>query len=86
MPEVIVYTTPVCPYCVRAKTLLDRLGVSYQEVDVSADPLLRQKIVERAKGRMTVPQIFIDGAPIGGYDDLYALHQTGELEKLLIIP
>lgn len=85
MTEVIIYTTPVCPYCVRAKTLLDRLGVSYQEIDVSTDPILRQKMVERAGGRMTVPQIFINGASIGGCDDLYALHKTGELEKLLAV-
>jgi glutaredoxin 3 len=86
MPEAIIYTTPICPYCVRAKALLDQLGVPYQEIDVSADPILRQKIVERAGGRMTVPQIFINGISIGGCDDLYALHKTGELEKLLTVP
>jgi glutaredoxin 3 len=67
MSEIIIYTTPVCPYCVRAKALLDQLGMPYQEIDVSTDPILRQKMVERAGGRMTVPQIFINGAPIGGW-------------------
>jgi glutaredoxin 3 len=85
MTEVIIYTTLGCPYCVRAKALLDRLGASYQEIDVSSDPILRQKMVERAGGRMTVPQIFINGALIGGCDDLYTLHKIGELEKLLAV-
>lgn len=82
MAEVIIYTTKVCPYCVRAKNLLSRKGVEYQEIDAS-DDTVRQEMVHKAGGMRTVPQIFIGGKHIGGSDDLHALDQKGELDKLL---
>ena len=81
MPEAIIYVTPFCPYCVRAKTLLEKLGIPYQVIDISAQSDLREEMVKLAGGRTSVPQIFIDGAHLGGCDDLYALHQAGELNK-----
>jgi len=77
-----MYTTQYCPYCVRAKALLRHKGVTFEEVDVGDDDELRQKMVE-ASGRRTVPQIFIDDKPIGGFDDLKALDDQGELDRLL---
>ena len=82
MAKVVMYTTQFCPYCVRAKTLLKHKGVAFEEIDVSDDDELRTKMVEDS-GRQTVPQIFIDGTPIGGFDELYALDQDGELDRLL---
>ena len=82
MAKVIVYTTDYCPYCVRAKTLLRHKGVEFEEIDVGEDDALRDKMVADS-GRRTVPQIFIDGKPIGGFDELYALDQEGELDRLL---
>jgi glutaredoxin 3 len=80
--SVLIYTTPICPYCVRAKQLLHKKGVSFREIDVSNDPEARAFLVE-ASGQRTVPQIFIDGQSIGGCDDLYALERAGKLEPLL---
>lgn len=82
MAEVIIYTTPVCPYCVRAKHLLQRKGVGYQEIDVGHDHAARLALMERTK-RRTVPQIFINGEHIGGCDELYALERAGELDAKL---
>ena len=82
MAQVIVYTTRSCPYCLRAKALLDRKQVSYQEIQVDLDPEQRDIMINKS-GRRTVPQIFIDDKPIGGFDDLYVLDQTGELDRLL---
>ncbi len=82
MAEVTIYTTEVCPFCVRAKRLLDHKGVAYDEVDVTTDAALRDDVVARS-GRRTVPQIFIDGASIGGYQELQALDDGGELDPLL---
>ena len=82
MAEVIVYTTRICPYCVRAKQLLTRKGIAFREVEVSDDPLERQALVQRT-GQRTVPQIFIADQSIGGCDDLYALDRSGELDRLL---
>lgn len=82
MARVVMYTTQYCPYCVRAKALLRHKGVTFEEVDVGGDDELRQKMVE-ASGRRTVPQIFIDDKPIGGFDDLKALDDQGELDRLL---
>lgn len=82
MAEVIIYTTPVCPYCVRAKHLLQRKGVDYQEIDVGHDHAARLALMERTK-RRTVPQIFINGEHIGGCDELYALERAGELDAKL---
>jgi glutaredoxin 3 len=82
MAHVTIYTTTVCPYCVRAKQLLQRKGVAYQEIDVS-DDAERQKMIEKAGGRRTVPQIFIGSTHVGGSDDLYALERDGKLDGLL---
>ena len=82
MAEVIIYSTPICPYCVRAKDLLERKGQSYKEVDVS-DPTEREAMMAKAGGRRTVPQIFIGGTHVGGFDDLAALDRRGELDELL---
>ncbi len=82
MAEVVVYTTSSCPYCVQAKRLLDRKGIKYTEVDVSADAEKRAEMM-RASGRRTVPQIFIADESIGGFDELYALEQSGRLDSML---
>lgn len=83
MTAVEIYTTPTCPYCIKAKALLKSKGVSFAETDVSADPALRDAMMERAGGRRSVPQIFIGGAHIGGCDDLHALDAAGKLDSLL---
>ena len=78
-----LYTTNYCPYCVRAKMLLERKGVAYTEIDVSDDDNARAELVKKSGGRRTVPQIFIGGEGIGGCDDLYALDAAGKLDPLL---
>lgn len=83
MAKVEVYTTNVCPYCVRAKRLLDAKGVDYTEIDVTGDDAARMALVEKSGGRRTVPQIFINGQPMGGYDDIQALENEGKLDALL---
>ena len=83
MRPVEIYTTPFCGYCAMAKRLLDRKGVTYSEIDVSADPSLRAAMVQRANGRRTVPQIFIGATHVGGSDDLHALEHAGKLDPLL---
>jgi len=82
MHTIEIYTTPYCPYCVRAKALLEKKGVDYTETDVS-DTDLRAAMTKRAGGSRTVPQIFIDGRHIGGCDDLHDLDRNGELDPLL---
>ncbi len=83
MAKVEVYTTNYCPYCTRAKQLLDMKDVDYAEIDVSSDDAARIALVQKAQGRRTVPQIFINDKPIGGYDDMRALEDSGDLDKLL---
>jgi glutaredoxin 3 len=83
MRQIEVYTTRYCPYCFAAKRLLSRKGVTFTEIDVTGDHLKRSKMVVRANGRMTVPQIFVGPTHIGGYDDLYALDQAGKLDSML---
>ena len=83
MQKVIMYTTPVCPYCVRAKRLLDRKHVPFEEIDVSRDPDLRAYMVKRSGGHMTVPQIFIGDTHVGGSDELQALEKAGTLDSLV---
>lgn len=83
MRPVEIYTTPYCGYCAMAKRLLDRKGVAYREIDVSADPELRAAMMQRANGRRTVPQIFIGTTHVGGSDDLHALDHAGKLDPLL---
>jgi glutaredoxin 3 len=77
-----IYTTPICPYCIRAKRLLDTKGVPYDEIDVSADDQARIDLAERT-GRRTVPQIFIGEHHVGGSDELHALEREGKLDPLL---
>lgn len=81
--RVIVYSSPFCGFCGAAKRLLAKKGAAFTEVDVMFDPQRRLEMIERSGGRQTVPQIFIDGRHIGGYDDLSALDQRGELDPLL---
>ncbi|MEI6556927.1 MAG: glutaredoxin 3 [Rhodospirillaceae bacterium] len=83
MAEVVIYSSMFCGYCARAKRLLDGKGVTYQDIDVAADPRRKPEMIERAGGRSTVPQIFIDGRHIGGCDDLHALDTEGKLNPLL---
>lgn len=78
-----IYTKFGCPYCVRAKHLLDTKGVAYQEYDVTMGGAKRDEMVVRAPGARTVPQIFINGAAIGGSDDLRALESSGKLDGML---
>lgn len=81
MTTVTIYTTPWCPYCTRAKQLLDNKEVEYSEIDVS-DPAIRAKMMSLTGGR-TVPQLLINDQATGGCDELYALDRSGELDKLL---
>jgi glutaredoxin 3 len=81
MARIEVYTTPSCGYCVRAKRLLQERGLAYEEFDVADDDELRTSIMQRS-GRRTVPQIFIDGKSIGGYEELADLDASGELATL----
>ena len=83
MRSVEIYTTPTCPYCAMAKRLLQKKGVSYTEIDVSRDLGLREAMTQRAKGRRTVPQIFVGDTHVGGCDDLYELEDAGKLDPLL---
>lgn len=76
-----IYTTPYCGYCLRAKRLLDERGIPYEEIDVGDDAALRAELTRRT-GRRTVPQIFIDGESIGGYEELARLDADGALERL----
>ena len=82
MAQVRIYTTSYCPYCRAAKALLRKKTVQFEEIDVTDDPQLRAEM-EKLSRRMTVPQIFIDGKPIGGYDDAQELDASGELDRLL---
>jgi glutaredoxin 3 len=87
MPKVVMYTTAICPYCVRAKYLLGNKGVSFEEIRIDTDPDhgIMREMVERSR-RNTVPQIFIDDYHVGGYDDLAALEMAGRLNQLLGMP
>ncbi len=83
MADVVIYTTPFCPYCARAKSLLESKGVPFEEIDLYLQPARRAEMVQRAEGRTTVPQIFIDGTPYGGSDDIHALDRAGKLNPIL---
>jgi glutaredoxin 3 len=83
MPKIEIYTKFLCPYCGRAKALLSSKGAAFTEYDITVDGDLRKTMIERANGGSTVPQIFIDGAHIGGSDDLAALNARGGLDPLL---
>jgi glutaredoxin 3 len=82
MSDVVIYTTPYCPFCWRAKGLLEKKSVEYEEIDVSADAEARRRMMERAGGH-TVPQIFIGERHVGGCDELYELDFDGELDTML---
>ncbi len=83
MAKVELYTTPFCPYCRSAKTLLERKGVAFEEFDAPHGSAARQAAVARSGGRTTVPQVFIDDRSIGGFDDLSALDRAGKLDLIL---
>jgi glutaredoxin 3 len=83
VPKIEVYTKAFCPYCTRAKALLNAKGAAFEEYDITMGGPQRAEMIERAGGRTTVPQIFIDGAHIGGSDDLAALDRRGGLDPLL---
>jgi glutaredoxin 3 len=85
MAEVVIYSSEFCGYCMRAKSLLSRKGVVYRDIDLGVEPARRAEMVERAGGRTTVPQIFINGRHVGGCDDLYALERDGGLDALLAV-
>ena len=83
MAKVEIYSSIWCPFCYRAKRLLEQKGVDYKEIEVSENPNLKSEMLSRSDGRHTVPQIFIDGKGIGGSDELVALDQNGELDAML---
>jgi len=82
-PEIVMYSTTICPYCDRARALFARKQVGITEIKVDQLPEQREIMLQRAAGRRTVPQIFIGDRHIGGFDDLYALDRKGELDPLL---
>lgn len=82
MPKVELYTTPWCPYCDAARALLARKGVVYDEVDAT-NPAVRAEMIQRSHGHRLVPQIFIGGRHVGGYDDIAGLERAGKLDPLL---
>lgn len=83
MAHIEIYTTRYCPYCQSAKALLTRKGAAFSEIDVTGDRAGRSRMIERANGRVSVPQIFIGSTHVGGCDDLYALERAGGLDCLL---
>lgn len=83
MSKVDIYTKGHCPYCHRAKALLNKKEISFNEIEIDVKPELRSTMIERAKGKSTVPQIFINGLHVGGCDDLFALESKNQLDNLL---
>ena len=83
MTKIILYTAPYCGYCRAAKHLLTKKGAAFTEIDVSDDLALRQEMIDRAYGRRTVPQIFINGSHVGGYEELAELERAAKLDPLL---
>ena len=83
MAKIEMYSTLFCPYCARARSLLQKKGVAFTDIDLDSDTARRDEMVARAGGRRTVPQIFIDGAHIGGSDELVSLDRAGKLDALL---
>jgi glutaredoxin 3 len=83
MAKVEMYTTMWCGYCARARGLLQKKGVAFDDIDVESDTSKREEMLQRANGRTSVPQIFIDGVHVGGSDDLAALDRAGKLDPLL---
>lgn len=83
MAQITVYSGPACPYCQRAKLLLKKKNAAFVDIDVSLDPAKREEMMQKAGGKRSIPQIFINGQHIGGCDDLYALDAAGKLDGLL---
>ena len=83
IPEILIYTTSLCPYCTMAKRLLTRKNTTYKEINVDFEPGMRKEMMQRSN-RRTVPQIFIGNKHIGGFDDLYALDRDNQLDPLLV--
>lgn len=83
MAQITIYTKPYCPYCIRAVSLLEKKGAPFTEIEAAFDPAKRQEMVQRAGGRATFPQIFIDERHIGGCDEMMALEYDGKLDALL---
>lgn len=83
MKKVVIYTSGFCPYCIKAKQLLESKGVTYQEIRVDKEPESVEECVQKSGGKTTVPQIFIDDHHVGGCDELYALEKDGKLDSLL---
>jgi glutaredoxin 3 len=83
MASILIYTKAFCPYCTRAKRLLDGKGAAYEEIDISMGGPKRQEMLAKSNGRTTVPQIFIGDTHVGGSDDLAALERDGRLDALL---
>jgi glutaredoxin 3 len=86
MAEIDIYSTAMCPYCVAAKNLLKARGLDFKELRIDADPIARREMLQRAPGARTVPQVFINGTHVGGFDDLAAAERSGELDRLLTDP
>jgi glutaredoxin 3 len=82
MNRVEIYTTAICPYCVSAKQFLKQKGLAFEEVRVDIDPARREEMLSRSAGRRSVPQIFVNGAHVGGFDDLVAADRSGRLREL----
>ena len=81
--DIVMYSTGWCPYCLRARALLERKGVAFREIKIDEDPAEREAMLARSGGRRTVPQIFIGDRHVGGFDELYALEKAGTLDELL---
>lgn len=84
MPEILIYTTHICPYCIMAKRLLDKKGLNYTEINVDGDTGLREDMMRKTR-RRTVPQIYIGDFHVGGFDELHALDQQKKLDGLLAV-
>ena len=82
-PDIVMYSTGWCPYCVRARALLERKGLAFREIKIDEDPAERDAMLARSGGRRTVPQIFVGDHHVGGFDDLYALDKAGKLDELI---
>ena len=83
MPEILIYTSNLCPYCTMAKRLLDKKGADYSEINVDSKPGLREEMMQKTR-RRTVPQVYIGDLHVGGFDDLHALEMKNELDVLLV--
>lgn len=83
MAKIDIYTTTYCPYCVRAKALLQQKGVAFEEFNIDHEPTLRPEMIARSNGKTSVPQIFIDEKHVGGCDELFSLHAGNDLDPLL---